>query len=183
MLGCAAVVACNDPFGELPPPNFANVVDTVHLYALSGTPITLPSGYFIAARQVMRTDQATENLMFDFAFDLDEDGNAKLLPTGALNLGRQSGIQLSSESFEGIIVAPTTGYQRDSAVFVDSGSVAIVHSRPHSCGNLTTAPYFAKLRVITIDQGTHPEGRRIDFEILVDQNCGYRGLEPGLPRR
>jgi len=25
--------------------------------------------------------------------------------------------------------------------------------------------------------------RRLDFEILVDQNCGYRGLELGLPQQ
>jgi hypothetical protein len=25
--------------------------------------------------------------------------------------------------------------------------------------------------------------RRIDLRVLVDQNCGYRDLEPGLPRR
>jgi len=25
--------------------------------------------------------------------------------------------------------------------------------------------------------------RRIDYNILVDQNCGHRGLEPGIPKR
>lgn len=180
---CVVIVACNDPFGDLPPPNFENVVDTVHLYALSGTPITAPSGYNISLKQPIRTDQANENLTFDFAFDIDPDGNALLLPTGALHLGSSSGVQLSTEPFESITVAPTTNYQRDSSVVVDSGSVAIVHSRPQSCGNLTTAALFAKLRVLKIDQSADPDGRRIDFEILVDRNCGYRGLETGLPRR
>jgi hypothetical protein len=23
--------------------------------------------------------------------------------------------------------------------------------------------------------------RRVDFQVLVNANCGYRGLEPGLP--
>ena len=173
------IAACNDPFGDLPPPNFENTVDTVSLYALSGTPVTLPSGYSIFGKEPMRTDQASETLTFDFAFDIDADGNAQLFPTGALHLGRSSGLQLSTEEFDAITLAPTGNYQRDSAVVVAENSVAIAASRPQSCGNLTTASLFAKLRVLKIELSD----RHIELEILVDRNCGYRGLEPGLPRR
>jgi hypothetical protein len=37
-------LGCGDSLG-LPPPNFANVVDTTTLFALQGTPISSPSGY------------------------------------------------------------------------------------------------------------------------------------------
>ncbi len=48
--------------------------------------------------------------------------------------------------------------------------------RWRSCGRVTVFLY-AKLRVVAIDT----TARRIDFRILVDQNCGYHGLAPGIP--
>jgi hypothetical protein len=175
--------ACGDTLG-LPQASIPNRRDTlVSLYALSGTPVTQPSAYVIGFRSVIRADQAVDG--FDFAFDIDSAGRAVLLPTGALRLGRQSGIQTTTQAFDSILVAPNRGYQLDSAVAVDSNSVAILHSRPLGCsfgGGFTTV-FYAKLHVLAIDTTSGPNGRRIDFEILTDVNCGYRGLEPGLPRR
>lgn len=174
--------ACDESL--LPQASIENRTDTlVSLYALSGTPVTQPSAYVIAFRSVIRTDQAVDG--FDFAFDIDTAGRAVLLPTGALRLGRQSGIQLTTKAFDSILVAPTGGYQLDSAVAVDSNSVVIIHSRPLGCsfGGGFSAPFYAKLHVLAIDTSSVPNGRRLDFEILTDVNCGYRGLEEGLPRR
>jgi len=178
----ALATACGDTLG-LPQSSIPNRPDTVSLYALSGTPVTQPSAYIIPFRQVIRTDQAFDG--FDFAFDIDTAGRAVLLPTGAMRLGRQSGIQLSTTPFDSILVAPTSKYQLDSAVAVDSGSVAILHSRPQGCSFDLSPRYllYAKLHVLAIDTTSGPDGRRIDFVILTDINCGYRGLEPGLPRR
>jgi hypothetical protein len=39
--------------------------------------------------------------------------------------------------------------------------------------------YYAKIEVLAIDT----IARRIDLQVLVDQNCGYRGLETGIPPR
>ena len=33
-----------------------------------------------------------------------------------------------------------------------------------------------------VDTTTGLYGRRIDFEILANVNCSYRGLDPGLPK-
>jgi hypothetical protein len=71
------------------------------------------------------------------------------------------------------------GYQLDSAVTLDVGGRAIVHSRTTQCSFGFTAVYYAKLHILAVDSAS----RRIDFEILVDDNCGYRGLEPGIPSR
>lgn len=182
VVALALAAACGDPFG-LPEAQVENRVETVSLYALSGTPVTQPSAYVIPFRQVVRTDQAITG--FDFAFDIDTAGRALLLPTGALRLGRGSGIRLDTLPFDSIKVAPTSNYELDSAVAVDSGSVAILHSRPQGCSFSPTAGFvfYAKLRVLAIDTTAGPNGRRIDFEILADVNCGYRGLEPGVPRR
>jgi len=40
-------------------------------------------------------------------------------------------------------------------------------------------PYYAKMQVLFIDDAA----RAIRFRILTDINCGYRGLQPGLPTK
>lgn len=169
------VLACDDPFG-LPLARIPNTVDTVSLYALRGTPLTLPSGYYVEFRLPVRTDTT---VLFDFVFDIDAGGQAQLLPTGALGLGRASGIKIVDMPFDAVTMAPPRPYVDSTAVAVTAGTVAVLHSRPSSCSFLSTVFFYAKLRVLAID----PVERRIDFEILADVNCGYRGLEPGLPRR
>lgn len=173
----ALAAACGDPLG-LPPPGIENRVDSlVSLYALSGTPISTPSAYVISFRQPVRTDQSAQG--FDFAFDIDTAGRPLLLPTGALKLPKGSGIQLTLHAFDSVTVAPTGGYNTESATVVDSGSIVIMHSRPLVCSFGITSIYYAKLEVLAIDT----LARRIDFRILNNVNCGYRGLEEGLPRR
>jgi len=176
-----ALAACSDPFA-LPTPAFPNVVDTVSLYALHGTAIALPSGYRLDDHEAVRTDQATG---FDFAFDIDTAGNAVLLPTRALDLGPEfgSGAQITAEEFDSILVAPTRDYQLDSAVVVAVGDVVLIQSRQTVCSFGIPAFYYAKLEILGLETTSGPNGRRLDFHILVDRNCGYRGLEPGLPDR
>jgi hypothetical protein len=175
----AAAAACGDPFG-LPRPVIVNIVDTVSLYALHGTSVALPSGYRIEERRAVRTDQA---LTFDFAFDFDTAGQALLLPTGALGLGSASGGQIINAPFDSILIAPTRNFVMDSAIVVNVGTVMVWQSRLVTCTFGLPAFYYAKLQVLSIDPTTGPDGRRITFQILVDRNCGYRGLEPGLPVR
>jgi hypothetical protein len=179
LLACAAIAACGNPLGITA--YITNVVDTVHLYALSGTPVSLPSGYSIInqAQHVVRTDQGQP---FDFAFDIDTTGRSKILPTGAMKLGKQSGLQVSGQQFDSIKIAPTTGYNLDSAQAVNVNTVLILHSATFTCPFGLPGVLYAKLRVLDIDTTSAPNGRRITFEILNDQNCGYRGLQPGVPR-
>jgi hypothetical protein len=165
--------ACSDTTG-LPAAFFTNVVDTVSLYALRGTLVTQPSAYTLDAASVVRTDQTTS---LDFAFDFDSLGAPALFPTGAIKLGQLSGLQLSSTTFDALKFAPTGGYIFDQPVALDTGTVVLVRSRPTQCSFGVTVSLYAKLRVLSVDS----TARRLDFEILVDRNCGYRGLEPGLP--
>jgi len=102
-----------------------------------------------------------------------------LLPTGALGLGRASGIQVQSASFDSVKTAPTGAYTDTLPVPVDSGTVAVVHSRASQCVFGAIVFYYGKVQVLAIDT----VARRIDLRVLVDQNCGYRDLEPGIPRR
>jgi hypothetical protein len=173
------VAACGDSFG-LPRASIENEVDTLTMYALTGTPVSTPSGLRLESRAVVRTDQTST---FDFAFDIDSTGQALLLNTGALRLGRASGALITQTPFDAILVAPDTRYELDSAVAIDGNTVAIIHSRPTLCGFGLTARFYAKLRVLELDTAPGPDGRKVTFEILVDTNCGYRGLEPGLPHQ
>ncbi|MGH2670828.1 MAG: hypothetical protein ACRDH5_17240 [bacterium] len=178
MVSAVAVVAaaCDESTG-LPAPTLENVVDTVSLFALDGTPVSAPSGYNIQFRTVVRTDQDTR---FDFAFNITSAGQAVLLPTGALGLGLGSGIQVQGVPFDSVKTAPNGAFADTLPVAVDSGTVAVVHSRASQCvATGANVFYYGKVQVLAIDTVV----RRIDLRVLVDQNCGYRDLEPGLPRR
>ena len=181
VIACALAADCGNPLGLQA--FLSNDTATVSLYALSGTPIDKPSGFLIYGSRPQRTDQTTQ---FDFAFDFDSAGNAVLLPTGALKMGVGSGLQISGLDFDSLTIAPTTGYQKDSALVVTENSVVIAQSAPAnalSCTFGLSYPLYAKLHILTIDTTSGPNGRRIDFLVLANGNCGFRGLELGLPRR
>ena len=176
VLGLALLAACSDSLG-LPPATIANKVDTVTLYALSGTPFTTPSAYALNGAVAVRTDQTTA---FDFAFNIiDPLSQAVLVPSGALRLPRTPGLQRSSSAFSAITMAPIDGYDLDNPLVVTPGAVVVVRSRSLSCADGRTESLYAKLRVLAVD--TSSAVRSIRFEILTDQNCGYLGLQPGLP--
>jgi hypothetical protein len=175
LVAALAVTACGTISG-LPAATIPNVVDTVSLYALDGTPLPAPSGYNLQTKSVVRTDRFAT---FDFAFNITAAGQPVLLPTGALGLGRSSGIQVQSVGFDAVTLAPTSAYVDTTAVAVDSGTVAVVRSRAAACPFGAVVFYYAKFEVLAIDT----VARRIDLQLLVDQNCAYRGLEPGVPPR
>lgn len=170
-----SVAGCGTSTG-LPAAVIDNTVDTISLYALDGTPLPAPSGYYLPTKSVVRTDRLSS---FDFAFNITPAGQAVLLPTGPLGLGRSSGIQVQSLGFDAVTVAPTTAYVDTAAVPLDSGMVAVVHSRAATCSIGIVVFYYGKIEVLRID----PVARRVDLQVLVDQNCGYRGLAPGIPRQ
>jgi hypothetical protein len=173
--------ACSDTSG-LPAAGIENKIDTVSLYALSSTPIQSPSAYRLTGSPAaVRTDQSSQ---FDFAFDFDTGtGRPVFKPTEVLGLGRSSALGRATLAFDLIKSAPSGGWVYDSALVADSGRVLLVRSRPTTCFTGITVSLYAKLEVLAVDTSSAPGGRRIDFRILVDENCGYRGLEPGLPKR
>lgn len=181
ILGCvgAGAAACGNPF-QLQPAG-QNFVDTlVSIYALSGTPVSQPSAYSIFSRSPVRTDLGQP---FDFAFDIDSSGEARLFVPGALKLSKVSGLQISALQYDSIKIAPTAGFKTDSAVVVHENSVLLAFTATTPCVSTLgiSSPWYAKLHVLAIDTTSAPNGRRIDFEILSDLNCGYRGLEEGVP--
>ncbi len=171
------VAACDNPLA-LPPATDGSVIDTFTLGALRGTPITTPSGYNLLFRQLARTDRGSEP--FDFAFDIDPDNTPLIFTTGALGLGASSAIQMSNRSFADIRVAPLDDYERDSTLAVGVDSIFIIRSTPTTFGCVIfigALPRYGKFRVLEVDLNA----RQITLEGLVNVNCGYRSLDPGLP--
>ncbi|MBI4420230.1 MAG: hypothetical protein HY560_05335 [Gemmatimonadetes bacterium] len=174
LLAALAVQACDDPLA-LNPAIDVNVVDTVRLYALRGTDLVLPSGYDLPNRLAART----EHQAFDFAFDITDDTKPAMYPVGALGLSRSAGLVTLAVPFDDVISAPTSGYVDSAAVAVSEGTVFVVRSRPDivGCGLTGALPRYGKFRVLTVDAAS----RSVTLEALVNQNCGYRDLRPGLP--
>jgi hypothetical protein len=170
--------ACSDS-NSLADPTVQNQIDTVTVGSLTDTPITTGSGFSIPARGQVRTDQTTE---FEFAFDIEgpaEGGRPVFLPRQVLGLtssnSAEPGVQRSSASFDGIAVAPSNGYVTDAAVPVAVGERYVIRSRV-VCGNLGV-PLYAKVEVLGFEDNS------VVLKILTNNNCGYRGLEPGFPDR
>jgi len=180
VLGVVLFSAGCDNTLALPPATVANVVDTVTLYALQGTPIDSASGFDVTIGLTARTDRQSEE--FDIAFDIDDDRGALIFTTGALGLSVSSAIQSSNRSFGDIVIAPLEGYEPNDTLVVGVDSVFVVRSRATSLGCvffLGRLPRYGKFHVLDLNLET----RRITLEHLVNVNCGYRGLESGVPTR
>jgi hypothetical protein len=167
--------ACGDP--TLPAATIPNRIDTLTLAAVRGTPVPDPSGLDIVVRRVSRPDLGQP---FDFMFDIDSAGTAMMVPAGLLGLTREAGWRRADQQFEEIITAPVEDYTTDTALIVAVGDVFFARSRSFSAGCEflgTSLPRYGKFHVVQFDA----ELRSITLEVVIDVNCGYRGLEPGFP--
>ncbi|MFQ5703913.1 MAG: hypothetical protein ACE5HT_07820 [Gemmatimonadales bacterium] len=174
--GVVVAAACGTGIG-LPPAGVPNFPDTIVLFALRGTSISAPSAYDVVLGTVAQTEQGE---LFDVAFDFDSTDTPVMYPAGPLGVNQAAGIRLSNEPFDSIMRAPTDGYVLDEAVPMSVGLVFIVRSRTSNlgvCAFLGALPRYGKFEVLDIDG----QARSITLKLLIDVNCGYRGLQPGFP--
>ena len=175
LLLALALGACSDSNG-LPDATLPNVERTETLYSLVGTPVATPSAYALEGARRLRTDQTDA---FDFAYSAQLDGSHVFLPRAALGLDPNSsvnpGFLIRSESFDAITTAPSNGYVSDAAVPIAVGQRYVVRSRV-TCP--IGVPKYGKLEVLSFDDAA----KTVTFRILIDDNCGFKGLEPGLPK-
>ena len=168
--------ACSDSNG-LPDATIPNVERSDTLWALVGTPVTTPSGYSVDGGLRVRTDLFVD---FDFAYNVLTTGEHVFLPLAALGIdtatAAKPGFQLRSESFEAITIAPSNGYVTDVAVPIAEGQRYVVRGRI-SCD--IGVPKYAKMEILSFDEVT----QIVSFRIMINDNCGFRGLEPGIPDR
>ena len=178
LLVAVSAVACGSA-NLLPPANVAVADDTVTLWAVTGTAIALPSAYDIILATPARTDRTSS---FDFVFDfladsLTGDTVPALEPRGAVGLSADGGLIKVASTFGAITSAPGSGYNSTSPVYVDTTTVVAVRSRTETCNFGITSGVFAKLQPLVIDR----VARKIVLHLVVDPNCGYRSLQPGIP--
>jgi hypothetical protein len=168
--------ACDDTSG-LPDPTLTNVERSETLYALVGTPVSTPSAYALEGGRRVRTDLSVE---FDFAYNVESDGGHVFIPRAVLGIEPDAsvnpGFQARTESFEAITEAPSNGYVTDRPVPIVVGERYVVRSRV-TCS--IGVPKYAKLEVVSFDD----VARTVTFRVLTNDNCGFRGLLPGLPDR
>lgn len=167
-------LACGDPFaGSATQTNF---VDTVTLYALRNTSVRLPSAYSLIDLSPVQTPTTSE---FDFAVDINDAAAVVIYPAAVLRLSPEPGVQVMDRGFDDVKSAPLDGYVTDDSVTVQQDQVFVVRSRATTqfCIFFASLPRYGKFRVLAINQ----TDRSIVLESLVDLNCGFRGLEPGVP--
>ena len=181
LLGTAASAALAGCGGDitLGPAIFENRTDTLQLWAATGTAVFLPSAYIISTKSGARLDQIS---YFDFLYDITPSGEHILLPLAAVASTGTSfgnpGLLPTSTPYDSIQIAEQTGYVTADTVPIRVGDIFFARSRPSgSC--FLGIPYYAKLQVIDI----RDEDRSLFIRILSNINCGYRGLQPGLPTK
>lgn len=174
----AATAACGDA-NLLPPANVPVKEDTVTLWAVTGTAISLPSAYDILLNTPARTDRTSD---FDFVFDfvpdtLRGDSVPALQPRGAMGLSADGGLLRVATKFDSLTAAPGSGYDAYKPVYLDTTTVVVARSRTQTCNFGITSGMFAKVVPLAISR-TY---RKIVLRVVTDPNCGYRGLLPGIP--
>ena len=165
--------ACSDDNG-LPDAALNNVERTDTLYALVGTPITTPSAYALEGNRRVRTDISVD---FDFAYNVEPDGRRVFIPRAVLGISESvdPGFMVRTETFEAIREAPSNGYVTDAVIPIAVGERYAVRSRI-TCLSLGV-PKYGKIEIVSFDD----VARTVAFRILTNDNCGFKGLEPGLP--
>ncbi|HEU5171025.1 MAG TPA: hypothetical protein VFU46_10835 [Gemmatimonadales bacterium] len=152
-----------------------NVVDTIMLGALVGTPISVASAFSVAESAPVRTDLTSQ---FDFAYNILPDQRRVLLPRAALGLRSGTadpGLQRSEDGFDQIDKAPLNGYFTLDTIPIAVGERYVVRSRI-VCTNIGV-PVYGKIEILSFDDAD----RRVTFRVLANRNCGFRSLQPGVP--
>jgi hypothetical protein len=178
LLAALLLGACNndDPFRQRA--TQPNNEGRFTVFALTGAAPGLPAAIDINTGRAVVPEVIAGRTNFDLAFDVTATGRILVLPAATVAVapggGSQVGIQLATGSFESVARAPIAGYRTDSSRVVAVGEV-VLFELPRQC--VFGEPYYGKLVVDTLIPAT----RRLVIRALVNRNCGYRGLGPGLP--
>lgn len=180
MAAFVAAAGCSDP-NEIAPASLSNQVDTVTIFSQSFGTVSQPSAYSIASRAPVRTWEAGIN--FEFVYDVDSLGRSLflpielfgVLPSGAFKPGLKR--PTASATFSQITKAPLNGYITEDTIPVVPGDLFYVRTTVSTC-SILSVPLYAKVHVIAIDTAA----KSVQLEVLANQNCGYRGLKPGIPK-
>jgi hypothetical protein len=177
-LACLAATACGDA-NLLPPATLGVRDDTITLWAVTDTPIQLPSAWDLVLGISARTDRTSAfDMVFDFVYDsLAHDTVPALLPRGALGLSADGGLQRMPTAFDSLFAAPVDGYDSYKTIPLDSTTVVVIRSRSQTCNFDIYSGIFAKAVPLAISRAD----RKIILRLVTDPNCGYHSFRPGVP--
>jgi len=168
--------ACDDPFATRA--STAVRTDSFVVYSVSQTPVNVPAAFNIIFFTPLRLEPTYG---FDIAFDIDESGNAVIIPVklvgGVVTSARRVGLQRITIPYEELTQAPTNGYQYDSTLALSVDEGAAIELATDICEFQQSKLIYAKLQIKTVD----PITRTIVFRITYDPNCGFRSFLPGVP--
>jgi hypothetical protein len=119
---------------------------------------------------------------FDFAFDETENHEPVFLPTDVLGLLSSSAFKpglrrAEVDSFAQMTKAPSNGYVVSDTVPIAVGDFFYIRTTISACSFLSV-PEYGKLQVLALD----PVAHTVTIQVLANQNCGYRSLNPGRPK-
>jgi hypothetical protein len=168
--------ACTDPLTVKATDE--NVTQPFSVHALSGSQLSYATALFFPLRTVARVDGS---FAFDIAFDLNAQGDVILLPVTVVGQNpsgnRRVGIVKPGLAFDAVTEAPKSGYTVDSVTVVRRGEPAVVQAQETACSLSLTPYYYAKVVVDSIDLPS----RTMFGRVMINSNCGFRSLSPGLP--
>jgi hypothetical protein len=171
-----AWAGCSSSTG-LASPSLENVLDTVTLASLSHGALRQPAAYSVPDRLAVLTFQTTG---FDFLFDFDSAGRAVVLPLAVVGLSPtgsvKPGLLATTTAFDDMVRAPLNGYVTDDTIPVTPGDRFYVRSRP-ICTDLGGLSEYARMEVLAVDSAA----QTLTFQVVADDNCGYRSLALGYP--
>ncbi|MFM8567727.1 MAG: hypothetical protein ACKOCV_08590 [Gemmatimonadota bacterium] len=171
-----AVTACDDPFQlQARLPNFDRGLE---VWAVSGSPATLPSALVVPTATVSRLDVSGS---FDIAFDIDANGRVVVLPVSRvvqpITGTRSVALQRLSGIYNTILEVPSKGWVDDSTLVVSPGETFGVRSTSLYCQFELRQQVYAKVFVESAD----PVSRKIVLLARINPNCGFRSLADGVP--
>lgn len=175
----SAATSCGDPTAIKA--QFETDSAHVEVFALNGTPPTLPSGIRTRSINAVRVGN---DLSFDVAFDLTDAGAViAYTPAAVANelvRTRRVGLLLAEGPFEAFTEAPTSGFEYDSLLTVPAGKLLLVDVIEPGCvGTSILGPNVrSKIQVDSVVMAR----RAIYLRVLSNPNCGFRDLTPGLPK-
>jgi hypothetical protein len=175
------LAACGDPTNlQATAPTS---VDTLFVFALSGSPPAYPNGIALVSRQPVKVDGFAN---FDIAFDIDDKGDAVIYPVklvvSAPGLSRPVGLQKVAAPFDEVTSAPKDGYETDLAVVLAPGETAAIKSPHNATGDICQFAIdpniFAKVAVDSVNLAS----RTLFLRLGLDPNCGFRSFAEGIPK-
>jgi hypothetical protein len=181
MVVVSGLNACGDPTSIQA--SLATSIDTLSVFALSGTPPTYPSGISILARQVVRVDGFAS---FDVALDINAAGNPVIYPVKLVvsspGGSRAVGLLKVAGVFDEVVEAPKSGFEADSGLVLAFGDVVVVQSAHNTssgdlCAFAINPNIYAKIAVDSVNLAS----RTLYFRMGFDPNCGFHSFAAGIP--